>query len=149
MPKGRGPAGGGCGQEARWSCGIQSVRKRRPRLRPRREPDRRLQARLRVPEGAGPPSKLRLFPHPVNNVGASALARAQRQKRRSTSGALAPTLLLRELVKEIPGIPVWTLRLLRDFITHSQIHSRAFDRCVEVKGLAHVVAGLMVTLDLP
>ena len=45
------------------SGGIQSVRKRGPRLRPGREPDRRLQARLGVPESPRPARELRLFPH--------------------------------------------------------------------------------------
>ena len=57
--------------------------------------------------------------------------------------------ILGELGEEIAGVPVWTLGLLRDLITCSQIHAGALDRRIEVEGLIHVIAGLVVALCFP
>jgi pimeloyl-ACP methyl ester carboxylesterase len=57
----RSAAGGRRRQKARRYSRIQDLRKRRPRLRPRRKSDRRLQTRRRLPAGPRRPSRLQLL----------------------------------------------------------------------------------------
>ena len=91
LSQGRSPAGGGCRKEARRRSGIQSVRKRRPRLRPGGKPDRRLQTRVRIPESATSRQPTAAARSPNENIGASVRARAAASR---TTWGRAPSPVL-------------------------------------------------------